>query len=73
MARQALTKAAEKQEIGWKKVESADVLSPSDWEVEATEVFRRRAGKIRECRGSGARFRRSSVFILVFRRAASHH
>lgn len=61
-----------------KRVESADVLSPSDreveaTEVEATEVFRRRAGKIRECRGSGARFPRSSVFILVFRRAASHH
>lgn len=39
MARQAVTKAAEEQEIGWKKVESADVLSPSDWEVEVSEVF----------------------------------
>lgn len=48
MARQAVTKAAEKQEIGWEKVESADALSPSDWEVEVTEVFRRRADKIRE-------------------------
>lgn len=41
MTPQAVTKATEKHEIGWKKVESADVLSPFDWEVEVTEVFQR--------------------------------